>query len=94
MCVCVLASGTYVLIRHISSVDHFCQFVPNSGLPLSRDTFFGGGPHRTACSILIPGPGIERGPSAVKVPSPNHWTPGHFLEILFIIPTGEGLYYI
>ena len=28
----------------------------------------------TACEILIPRPGIEPGPSAVKVQSPNHWT--------------------
>ena len=27
-----------------------------------------------ACGILVPQPGIELGPSAVKVPSPNHWT--------------------
>ena len=27
-----------------------------------------------ACGILVPWPGIEPGPSAVKVLSPNHWT--------------------
>ena len=28
----------------------------------------------TVCGILVPQPGIELGPMAVKVPSPNHWT--------------------
>ena len=27
-----------------------------------------------ACGILVPRPGIEPGPSAVRVWSPNHWT--------------------
>ena len=27
-----------------------------------------------ACGILVPGPGIDPRPMAVKVPSPNHWT--------------------
>ena len=30
-----------------------------------------------ACGILVPQPGIEPGPSAVKVRSPNHWKPGN-----------------
>ena len=32
----------------------------------------------TACEILVPWPGIEPGPSAVKEPSPNHWTTREF----------------
>lgn len=28
---------------------------------------------RTACGILIPGPGMEPRPLAVRVQSPNHW---------------------
>ena len=32
----------------------------------------------TACGILVPGPGIEPGPSAVKALSPNHWTTREF----------------
>ena len=28
----------------------------------------------TACKILVPWPGIKPGSTAVKVPSPNHWT--------------------
>ena len=31
-------------------------------------------PHLEAYGILVPQPGIELGPSAVKAPSPNHWT--------------------
>ena len=34
--------------------------------------------HRTACGILVPRPGIEPGPSAVRVQSPNHWTAREF----------------
>ena len=30
--------------------------------------------HFTACGILVPWPGIEPGPTAVKAPSLNHWT--------------------
>ena len=33
---------------------------------------------RTACGILVPRPGIEAGPSAVKAPSPNHWPAREF----------------
>ena len=31
-------------------------------------------PCLSACGILVPRPGIEPTPSAVKAPSPNHWT--------------------
>ena len=31
-------------------------------------------PRHAACRILVPQPGIEPRPLAVKVPSPNHWT--------------------
>ena len=31
-----------------------------------------------ACGILVPQPGIEPGPSAVKAWSPNHWTAREF----------------
>ena len=31
-------------------------------------------PHCVARGILLPRPGIEPGPSAVKAQSPNHWT--------------------
>ena len=31
-----------------------------------------------ACGILVPQPGIEPGPSAVKARSPNHWTAKEF----------------
>ena len=34
--------------------------------------------HHTACGILVPQPGIELGPSAVRVQSSNHWTTREF----------------
>ena len=34
--------------------------------------------HHAACGILVPPPGIEPGPSAVKALSPNHWTAREF----------------
>ena len=37
-------------------------------------------PHLTACGILVPQPGIERRPLAVKAWSPNHWTFREFPE--------------
>ena len=41
----------------------------------------GGGPHLTACRILVPGPGIELpGFLAVKALSPNYWTNREFLS--------------
>ena len=36
--------------------------------------FFGGEPKCTVYKILVPWPGIKPGSTAVKVPSPNHWT--------------------
>ena len=33
-----------------------------------------------ACGILVPWPGIEPGATAVKAPSPNHWTTREFPE--------------
>lgn len=35
---------------------------------------FFGGLHCTAYRVLVAQPEIESGPSAVKVPKPNHWT--------------------
>ena len=32
------------------------------------------GPCRTACGILVPQPGVEPGPSAVKAQGTNYWT--------------------
>ena len=39
--------------------------------------------HRAACRMLVPRPGIEPGPRAVKVPSPNHWTTKEFPYLTF-----------
>ena len=38
-------------------------------------------PCHTACGILVPRPGIEPRPSAVKVWSPNHWTAREFPQL-------------
>ena len=34
--------------------------------------------HHTGWGVLVPQPGIPPVPSAVKVPSPNHWTASKF----------------
>ena len=39
-------------------------------------------PSSVACGILVPRPGTEPGPSAVRVWSPNHWTTREFPEVL------------
>ena len=36
-----------------------------------------------ACGVLVPRPGIEPAPSAVKVWRPNHWTGREFPVCLF-----------
>ena len=45
--------------------------------------FFG---HAMACGNLVPRPGIEPGPLAVRVQSPNHWTAREF-PLFFFFPT-------
>ena len=40
-------------------------------------------PIHAACKILLPPPGIEPVPSAVKVQSSNHWTTREFPPIFF-----------
>ena len=35
-------------------------------------------PYHVACGILVPWSGIQVGPSAMKLQSPNHWTPSTF----------------
>ena len=40
--------------------------------------FFSFWPRSEACGILVPRPGIEPGPIALKAPSPNHWTAREF----------------
>ena len=39
--------------------------------------------HHAACGILVPQPGIEPMPSAVKAQSPNHWTAREFPVSLY-----------
>ena len=41
-------------------------------------------PCREACGILVPRPGIEPRPTAVKVPSPNQWTTREFPIFRFL----------
>ena len=45
--------------------------------------------HCMACRILVPRPGIEPGPSAVKVPSLNHWTAREF-PVSFFLNVSKG----
>ena len=40
--------------------------------------FFSFRSHHEVCRILVPRPGIEPWPLAVKAPSPNHWTAREF----------------
>ena len=40
-------------------------------------------PHCAACGILVPRPGIEPGPPAVKAPRPNHWTSREVPETIY-----------
>ena len=42
------------------------------------------GLHHTACGMLVPRPGIEPLPSAVRAQSPNHCTNGEF-PVLFCL---------
>ena len=48
-----------------------------------NDFFFFFWPRHVACGILVPQPGIEPGPSALKVQSPNHWTTREFPNDFF-----------
>ena len=48
--------------------------VAMKSLGTGYDYFFSFWPRRAACGILILQPGIEPEATAVKAPSPNHWT--------------------
>ena len=39
--------------------------------------------HCVACGILVPRPGIESRPTAVKALSLNHWTAREYPELIF-----------
>ena len=41
-------------------------------------------PHRSACGILVPWPGIKPLPPAVEGQSPDHWTAREFPSPLFL----------
>ena len=69
------AIGSQALLTHLLKVVAPCDPICESFL------FFGSfflvllfWPHHTGCEILVPRPEIEPRPSAVKAPSPNHWT--------------------
>ena len=58
----------------VSFVEFLTEFInssPESGEFCFVFVFL---PCCMACGILVPQPGIEPGPTAVKAPSPNHWT--------------------
>ena len=42
-------------------------------------------PCSAACGILVPWPGIEPAPSAVKARSPNHWTTRELLHLFILL---------
>ena len=48
-------------------------------------SFFFFWPHRAACGILVPQPGIEPRPLAVEAQSPNHWTAGEVPLVSLLI---------
>ena len=52
--------------------------------------FFPFWPRCAACGILVPRPGIETGPTAVKPPSLNHWTSRESPYVMFFITTLPG----
>ena len=41
-------------------------------------------PHRVACGILVPRPGIEAVPPALGAQSLNHWTPREVLSCFIL----------
>ena len=50
-------------------------------------------PCHVTCGIFVPRPGVEPVPSAVKVPSPNHWTAREFPHKYLIKLNGPFLDY-
>ena len=66
--------GTPQNLEYLSIWNRDSHFVFFHGKSL---LFLGGGvPHRTACGILVPQPGIE--------PSPNHWTAREFPTFFYL----------
>ena len=63
-CICIWHGMTMMVVVVVMMIVNF---------------FLGGGVAcREACGILVPQPGIEPGPLAVRVWSPNHWTAKEF----------------
>ena len=62
----------------------------SSGLQIQKHlSFFFFWPYWEACGILVPWPGIEPGPSAVKAQSPKHWTTREFPETFIFLYRDE-----
>ena len=53
----LVSSCTFLIFTKFQTLNFFFFFWPGS----------------VDCRILVPQPRIEPGPTAVKVPSPNHW---------------------
>ena len=49
-------------------------------------------PHCAVCGILVPQPGIEPGPSAVKAQSCDHWTTMEFPTLLLEVALEFAVY--
>ena len=83
-----LGTGYSVAVPCASSADPEPASVPWSFsgmhpcLPVSL-LFVCFWPHNEACRILVPWPGIEPRPAAVKAPSPNHWTSRELPSLAF-----------
>ena len=51
----------------------------------AKTSFFFFWPCHMACRLLVPQPGLEPGPSAVKASSPSHWTAREFPKTSFFL---------
>ena len=65
------------------TVPHAPVIYVNMGKSVALTLIFFFWPRHVACRILVPQPGIEPRPTAIKVLSPNHWTAREFLTLIF-----------
>ena len=66
-----MAAPIYIPTNNVEKVP----FSPHPSQDLLFIDFFVG-PYHAACGILVPWPGTEPGPLAVRAQSPNYWTTG------------------